>query len=63
MHVLVDVSDQLVLQSGYATYQNPKPNTTISNIFCCLDMGRVPTSGKGSMAVAKSVAALTPAAE
>jgi hypothetical protein len=45
------------------TNQNPKPKTIISKIFCCRDMGRLPTSGSGSMAVAKSVAAFTPAAE
>jgi len=63
MHVLVGVSARLEVYYYHETHQNPKPNTIISSIFCCLEMGRVPTNGSGSMAVAKSVAALTPAAE
>lgn len=63
MHVLIRVSSDLETNEDNATYQKPNPKTTIKRIFCCLEMGRVPTSGNGRMAVAKSVAAFTPAAE
>lgn len=63
MQVLLDVSCDLAVALVNATYQKPKPKTTISRIFCCLEIGRELTSGRGRIAVAKSVAAFTPAAE
>jgi hypothetical protein len=63
MHVLLCVSFDLRMKEDSATHQKPNPKTIIKSIFCCLEIGRVLTSGNGRMAVAKSVAAFTPAAE